>query len=161
MVKRTEARCLPGYPAPSAPSGRRIEPGTHSPPILEQSGYCKIGNSYLKQQNNHPRQKLRNLLIKRKMNIPEYLNEYGASCINLSYLSNMPTDTNTSRKFEKRNKRKRGNSKQNRKTRQLLKNYFKRDLSEGEQSALNEGLNFCPMRKKVNRTDAEVAFQRY
>ena len=84
MVKRTEARCLPGYPAPSAPSGRRIEPGTHSPPILEQSGYCKIGNSYLKQQNNHPRQKLRNLLIKRKMNIPKY-----ASCINLSYLSTL------------------------------------------------------------------------
>ena len=61
----------------------------------------KIGRSYLKQQNNHHRQKLRNLLSKRKMNIPEYLNKSGASCINLSDLSNLSTDTNTSRKFEK------------------------------------------------------------
>ena len=34
-------------------------------------------------------------------------------------------------------------------------------LSKHEEEVLNKGLNFCPMRRTVNRTEVEVAYQRY
>ena len=119
------------------------------------------GKQLTKQVNNTHRQKLRNLLLLNGAEVPPDLCTSGLSSINISQLSEISDNSKKARKFTKRSKRKKQNQKQNRKRLNLVTNYSKTTLSEEEESVLNKGLNFCPMRKKVNRTDIEVSYQRY
>ena len=116
----------------------------------------KQGRAYLRQQNNNHKQRLRNLLLESQIHVPSYLNESGRSSLNLSSES-----ISSHRHFTKKSKQKRANQSRNRRAPQLFKNYSKIVLTEGEEAILNKGLNFCPMRRKVNRTEVEVAFQGY
>ena len=121
---------------------------------------CK-GRSQCKQENNSHRQRLRNLLAQKDKPVPDSLCETGLSSIHVSQISDYRKSPSKPRKFVKRNKQKKMNRKLNRKMPQLFKNYSEVTITDEEASVLNKGLNFCPMRKKVNKTDVEVAFQRY
>ena len=116
------------------------------------------GRALLKQHNNTHNQKLRSLLTEYGQIIPPDLSKSGLSSINLSQLT---TSSSNNRHFTKRSKRKRQNRRIARNVPQLWTNFSGSTLTEGEQRLLNKGLNFCPLRRRVNRTEAEVAFQRY
>ena len=115
------------------------------------------GRSFLKQADNTHKQRLRNLLVEQGKQVPEHLN--------LSSYSSIAETSNcssaSSRKFESRHRRKRKNKQKSRTKISLCSNYSSVKLSEDQESVLNLGLNFCPMRKHVNRTDVEVSCKRY
>ena len=118
----------------------------------------KQGRSYMKQMNNNHKQRLKNLLAEQNLNIPSFLNDSGQSSIN----SSIASQRSQARRFNKKRRQKREAQKKNRTpVQQLYKNYSDVTLTDGEVVVLNKGLNFCPMRKRVNRTDIEVSMQRY
>ena len=123
---------------------------------LISDALARRGKSFLKQANNTHKQRLCNLLNNKGFNVPDYLNKSSVSSINISNLS-----TTSSRKFTKKSKRQKENKKKRQTPVQLVTNYTNTPLTPDQEHVLNLGLNFCPTRKSVNRTDVEVSCSKY
>ena len=132
-----------------------VEPGDLELQTYLIDRITSFGRSQCKQINNNHKQKLVNLLQSADKEVHPEINTSGTS--SLSTFSSQ----HSSRSFVSRNKRKRENRKMNRKKLKLCSNYSSVSLSKHEEEVLNKGLNFCPMRRTVNRTEVEVAYQRY